>query len=662
MKKIQPKKIKGGIITMPFIFANEIGEKLAVVGFQTNMISYLTQQLHMPMTKAANTLTNFGGTASLTPLLGAFIADSFAGRFWTITIASIIYQIGLISLTLSAVLPKLRPPPCKNGEICQEANTGQVAILYISLLLTAVGSGGIRPCVVAFGADQFDGTDEKQKTSTWKFFNWYYFSMGASMLVAVTVIVYIQDNIGWGWGLGVPSIAMTVSIVTFVIGYPLYRNLNPAGSPFTRLIQVCVAAYKKRNLPMVSDHKLLYENEELDASISVSGKLLHTKQMKFLDKAAIVTKEEYAKLQSNPNLWRLNTVHRVEELKSVIRMGPIWASGILLITAYAQQSTFSLQQAKTMNRSLTESFQIPAGSMTVFTLISMLTTIVFYDRVFVPITRKLTGLERGISFLSRMGIGLAISVLATLVAGFIEIKRKNAAFAHGLTYKPHETIPISVFWLVPQYSLHGVAETFMSIGHLEFFYDQAPESMRSTATALFWVSIAGGNYVSTLLVMMVHKLSAGRDGSNWLPDDNLNTGKLENFYWLITLLQVLNLIYYLFCAKFYTFKPIQVAHKQDGSKNDGIELGNNDEFPKLDFFRRFSGSGLDESVWFGGSGLRRRNSFIQTPSYIPRFRERQSPVATGHSAPATATSSQMFILVIISLSGFNTTAVLAVDC
>lgn len=57
------------------------------------MISYLTTQLHMPLTKAANTLTNFGGTASLTPLLGAFISDSYAGRFWTITVASIIYQI-----------------------------------------------------------------------------------------------------------------------------------------------------------------------------------------------------------------------------------------------------------------------------------------------------------------------------------------------------------------------------------------------------------------------------------------------------------------------------------------------------------------------------------------------------------------------------------------
>ncbi|KAL5759172.1 hypothetical protein ACOSP7_017696 [Xanthoceras sorbifolium] len=558
------KRQKGGMITMPFIFANEICEKLAVVGFNTNMISYLTTQMHMPLTKAANTLTNFGGTSSLTPLIGAFLADAYAGRFWTILLASIIYQIGMISLTISATVPQLRPPPCGGDRVCKEADTGQVAILYASLLLGAIGSGGIRPCVVTFGADQFDETDPKQATKTWKYFNWYYFVMGASILVAVTVLVYIQDNIGWGWGLGIPTVAMFLSIIAFILGYPLYRNLDPAGSPFTRLLQVSVAAFKKRKLAMVSDPKLLYQNEELDASISLGGKLLHTKHMQFLDKAAIVTDED--KLKS-PNLWRLNTVHRVEELKSVIRMGPIWASGILLITAYAQQNTFSLQQAKIMDRHLTKSFQIPAGSMSVFTIVSMLSTIALYDRFFIPLARKFTGLDRGITFLHRMGIGFVISVFATLVAGFVEMKRKQAALTHA-------TIPISVFWLVPQYSLHGIAEAFMSIGHLEFFYDQAPESMRSTATALFWTAISAGNYVSTLLVTLVHKFSAGSNGSNWLPDNNLNQGKLEYFYWLITLLQVINLIYYIFCAKMYTFKPIQV-HNKGSNSDDGVELQSN---------------------------------------------------------------------------------------
>ncbi|PON87351.1 Proton-dependent oligopeptide transporter [Trema orientale] len=571
---VQQRK-KGGLVTMPFIFANEICEKLAVVGFNANMISYLTTQLHMPLTKAANTLTNFGGTASLTPLIGAFVADSFAGRFWTITVASIIYQIGMISLTLSAVLPHLRPPPCKGSDqqACKEADSGQVAILYASLLMTALGSGGIRPCVVAFGADQFDENDPKQNTKTWKYFNWYYFTMGASILVAVTVLVYIQDNVGWGWGLGIPTLAMFLSIIAFMVGYPLYRNLDPAGSPFTRLLQVSVAAYKKRKLPMVSDSTLLYQNDELDALISIGGKLLHTKHMKFLDKAAIVTEEDNIK---SPNLWRISTVHRVEELKSIIRMGPIWASGILLITAYAQQGTFSLQQAKTMNRHLTKSFEIPAGSMSVFNIVTMLSTIALYDRVLIRVARRFTGLDRGITFIQRMGIGFFISIIATLVAGFVEIKRKAAASAHGLVDQPHSTIPISVFWLVPQYGLYGMAEAFMSIGHLEFFYDQAPESMRSTATALFWTAISAGNYISTLLVSLVHKYSAQPDGSNWLPNSNLNKGKLEYFYWLLTLLQVLNLVYYTCCAVMYTYKPVEVLKKEtsDDSKEGGMELAN----------------------------------------------------------------------------------------
>ncbi|KAL1568452.1 protein NRT1/ PTR FAMILY 3.1 [Salvia divinorum] len=184
MTKQTSQRKQGGMITMPFIFANEICEKLAVVGFGTNMLSYLTSELHLPLTQAANTLTNFGGTSAMTPLLGAFIADSFAGRFWTITLASIIYQIGMISLTVSAVVPKLRPPPWKDGQVCQEASSGQLGVLYASLLLTALGSGRIRPCVVSFGADQFDENEPEQKTSTWKFFNWYYFCMGASILVA----------------------------------------------------------------------------------------------------------------------------------------------------------------------------------------------------------------------------------------------------------------------------------------------------------------------------------------------------------------------------------------------------------------------------------------------------------------------------------------------
>jgi hypothetical protein len=184
----------------------------------------------------------------------------------------------MVCLTISAALPQLRPPPCAGNEVCQEANSKQMAILYFSLLLAAIGSGGIRPCVAAFGANQFVGVDSKHKTNTWVFFNWYYFVMGASMLLASTVLVYIQDNVGWGWGLGIPTVAMLLSIPIFVLGHPLYRFLDPAGSPFTRFLQVIVAAFRKRKVPMVSDPKMLYQNQEIDAPFSADGMLHHTKQ------------------------------------------------------------------------------------------------------------------------------------------------------------------------------------------------------------------------------------------------------------------------------------------------------------------------------------------------------------------------------------------------
>lgn len=401
---------KGGLRTMPFIFANEVAEKQAVVGFSTNMLTYLTQQMHMPLAKAATTLTNFGGTSAMTPLIGAYLADACIGRFWTIAGASLVYQLGMVLLTVSAALPQFRPGPN------QEAARWQLAVLYVSLLLNAVGAGGYRPCIVAFGADQFDESEAAERARSWGFFNWYYFCNGASMLVAVTAVVYVQDNVGWGWGLGVPAFCMALSVVAFVSGYPLYRRLDPAGSPFTRLAQVVVAAVRKRRLlRKVDEPGRLYENDALDKPISMYGKLVHTDQLSFFDRAAIVTDGDMVTTDAAatsdklppapiPNLWRLSTVHRVEELKSVVRMGPIWAAGILVITASSQQHTFSLQQASTMDRRLAphlSSFQIPAGSMTVFTMLAMLVTLFAYDRVLVPVARRSTGLDRGISVLHR---------------------------------------------------------------------------------------------------------------------------------------------------------------------------------------------------------------------------------------------------------------------
>jgi peptide/histidine transporter 3/4 len=274
--------------------ANEVCDRFATAGFNANMITYLTQQLHLPLVESSNLLTNFMGTAAFTPVFGAIIADSYAGRYWTIACGGVLYQLGMLGLVLSALIPSLRPATCINtatastATSCQRANSGQLAVLYVSLLFTALGSGGIRPCVVAFGADQFGvGGRRPGGEQKWSFFNFYFFTMGLAVLLALTVVVYIQENVGWGWGFGIPAIAMFVSVLSFVVGYPLYVRVKPGGSPFLRLVHVIVAAIRKRKETVPEDAAMLYQNKELDAPIATDGRLLHTNQLRQVTSSSV---------------------------------------------------------------------------------------------------------------------------------------------------------------------------------------------------------------------------------------------------------------------------------------------------------------------------------------------------------------------------------------
>ena len=108
---------------------------------------------------------------------------------------------------------------------------------------------------------------------------------------------------------------------------------------------------------------------------------------RFFDKAAIVTDGDVLP-SGQPRPWRLSTVHRVEELKSIIRMLPIWAATILLVTSGSHNSSFAIQQARTMDRDVAPRLKIPPASMLVFTSLAMLLTLAVFDRVLARALRR----------------------------------------------------------------------------------------------------------------------------------------------------------------------------------------------------------------------------------------------------------------------------------
>ncbi|KAL1543537.1 protein NRT1/ PTR FAMILY 8.1-like [Salvia divinorum] len=550
-KKPANKEKTGNWKACRFILVTECCERLAYYGMSTNLVNYLKIRLHQDNVTASNNVTNWSGTCYITPLIGAFLADSYLGRYCTIATFSSIYVLGMALLTLSASVGGLKPE-CDASGVCHPTQA-QSATFFVALYLIAFGTGGIKPCVSSFGADQFDENDENEKKRKSSFFNWFYLSINVGALIASSVLVWIQMNVGWGWGFGIPAAAMALAVAAFFVGSRLYRLQRPGGSPLVRIVQVLVASVRKFRIKVPSDVSLLHETGDVEESnIRGSRKLQHTDKFKFFDKAAVRTKED-VDLKVGSAVWHLCTITQVEELKSLVRLLPVWATGIVFSAVYSQMSTMFVLQGNTMDQHMGPNFKIPSASLSLFDTISVIVCTLAYDLVLVRFVRRYTKHERGFTQLQRMGIGLVISILAMVVAGGLEVYRLRYVRIHDLY--DQETISISIFWQVPQYFLVGCAEVFTFVGQLEFYYDQAPDAMRSLCSALCLTTTALGNYLCTFLVTVVTKVTT-RDGRlGWIPD-NLNRGHLDYFFWLLALLSFVNFLAYLVVARWYTYKKV----------------------------------------------------------------------------------------------------------
>ncbi|XP_071687576.1 protein NRT1/ PTR FAMILY 8.1-like [Rutidosis leptorrhynchoides] len=552
------KRITGTWKACPYILGNECCERFAFYGVIRNLSPYFETRLDQHHATASKTVLNWSRTCYLTPLIGAFFADAYIGRYWIIFIFSIIYVLGMSLLTISASVPGLKPS-CKSKGNCK-ATSADIEIAYVALYLVALATGGIKSCVSTYGADQFDEADEVENKRKSSFFNWFYFASSIGALLTTSIQAVIQDR-GWGWKFGLPAVAMSIAVGSFYSGTHLYRYQKPSGSPFTRIFQVIVASWRKRGVHLPIDKSNLYETRDAKSTIVGSRKIEHTKDFSFLDKAAVELQSDQFKTSIDP--WRLCTVTQVEEFKSIIKLLPIWATTIIFSTVYRQMSDLFILQGSKMDLTVIKFKIQQPETIRIFDILSVLFWIPVYDRVIVPYTRKYTGHKAGITQLQRIGIGLLISIYAILSAGVLEIFRLRIIRRNN--YYDLKNIPMSVFWQVPQYFLIGCAEVFTFIGHIEFFYDQAPDSMRSLCSALSLSTVSFGSYLSSLLVTIVRRITTKGGKPGWIPDDdNLNHVSLQNFFWLLSLLSLINLGAYLLVARWYTYKRAVGAHLTGG--------------------------------------------------------------------------------------------------
>ncbi|XP_060199523.1 protein NRT1/ PTR FAMILY 4.5-like [Lycium barbarum] len=542
---------KGGTRAALFVYVVAGIDTMAFISNGVSLVTYFYGYMNLSLTKSATTVTNFMGTAFLLSLFGAFLSDTYFSRFKTCVLFSIIQVLGYALLAVQAHFSQLRPFPCKDVPLsqnnqCQSADRGQLAILYGGVYLIALGNSGVKAALPSLGADQFDEKDPKEAAKLSSYFNWLLFFITIGAMLGVTSLVWISDNQGWDWSFGVCSVAVGLAILLLTVGKRFYRNNVPKGSPLMRISQVFVAAFRNRNLPPPQNKDDLHQIKGREPENGTEI-LQRTDQFKFLDRAAIMRINQEASTSSVHGPWSLCSVSQVEETKVVVRMLPIILSTVFMNTCMAQLQTITIQQSITMNRKI-QNFEIPGPSIPVIPQLFQIFLIPVYDRIFVPIARKFTGIPSGIRQLQRIGFGLVLSAVSMAVAAVVESHRKSVAINHNMVDSAGP-LPISVFWLGYQFVIFAMAEIFTLVGLLDFFYAESTSGMKSLSMAVSWSSLAFGYFTSSVVVSVINKASGG-----WLANNNLNRDKLDYFYWLLAGVSVLNFGFYLLCASWYKYK------------------------------------------------------------------------------------------------------------
>ncbi|XP_052561872.1 solute carrier family 15 member 1-like [Tympanuchus pallidicinctus] len=230
-----------------FIVINEFCERFSYYGMRAVLVLYFKYFLRWDDNLSTAIYHTFVALCYLTPILGALIADSWLGKFKTIVSLSIVYTIGQAVMAVSSI----NDMTDQNRDGNPDNTAVHIALSMTGLILIALGTGGIKPCVSAFGGDQFEEHQEKQRS---RFFSIFYLSINAGSLIStvITPILRAQEcgihsrQQCYPLAFGVPAALMAVSLIVFIAGSRMYKKVQPQGNIMVRVCKCIGFAIKNR--------------------------------------------------------------------------------------------------------------------------------------------------------------------------------------------------------------------------------------------------------------------------------------------------------------------------------------------------------------------------------------------------------------------------------
>ncbi|XP_037029452.1 peptide transporter family 1-like [Bradysia coprophila] len=357
--------------SIAFIVSNEFCERFSFYGMKTILVLYLTRRLGYDDDGATVLYHVFTSLVYFCPLFGAIIADSLLGRFKTILYLSIVYAIGSITLAVGAIPPLHLP-----------ASTMTV----IGLMLISIGTGGIKPCVAAFGGDQFKIPEQAKMLAT--FFSLFYMSINAGSLISTTVTPILREDVHcfgeedcFSLAFGVPGVLMITSIIIFIVGRSFYKIEKPTGNMFvevSKCIGTAIVTKVKATSNTVKSHWL-----------------------------------DYAESKYSPDL--------IDDVKSLMKILVLYIPLPFFWALQDQQGSRWTFQATRMNGEVGGLFTIKPDQMQVINPLLIILFIPLWDLFVYPMLSKI-GIRRP---LQKLTFGMILAGLAFSISGFVELKLES---------------------------------------------------------------------------------------------------------------------------------------------------------------------------------------------------------------------------------------------
>lgn len=255
--------------SIPFIISNEFCERFNFYGMKAILVLFLTRKLIYDPDAATMIYHIFNMLVYFTCIFGAIIADSWWGKFNTIVWLSLVYVAGSITMAFSAIDPWLNLDTAR-------------ALTMLGLALIAIGSGGIKPCVAAFGGEQFQMPAQAKQLAT--FFSLFYFSINAGSLISTTVTPILREDITcfgmddcFPLAFGVPAALMVIAVLCFIAGKFLYRILPNQGNMLvkvTRCISNAISTRSREKATNQREHWLEYAEAKFGRKLVLETKIL----------------------------------------------------------------------------------------------------------------------------------------------------------------------------------------------------------------------------------------------------------------------------------------------------------------------------------------------------------------------------------------------------